>query len=231
MATANPSLRDFISLRYSFGGRWITSVASQRVGAVLAWLALKAGLTPSAVTVLALVTACGGAWLLDVSPHGAVWWIPCGMVLQLSYALDCADGQLARGTGQASPFGAWLDVTCDHLRHVVLAGAATDLMLRDNLRQGIVLAAVGLFLGGAIVVLHTSTQLRSPGDTSEKLADRLHVVRLVLTNATDTPVTLVVLVVLRDHAALLAAYMGLLGLYSLLAAGYIALGRLSRPGN
>lgn len=227
MAREQPLLGDFLSLRYSFGGRVVTRTASQRAGAALAWSAMKVGLTPSAVTLLALLAAIAGSVLLDVSPSGAAWWVPAMVVLQLSYALDCADGQLARGTKRTSAFGGWLDVSCDHLRQVALAMASADLLLRSGLGQGPTLFAVALFLGGSTVVLHTSTHLRSPGSTSEELApDRLHVLRLVLTTVTDTPVMIVFLVVLRDHPGLLAGYLALLGAYYLLMAAYLGLRRL-----
>ena len=42
---------------------------------------------------------------------------------QLAYALDCADGQLARVTGQTSPAGARVDVLCDVAAQIALVTA------------------------------------------------------------------------------------------------------------
>ena len=88
-------------------------------------------ITPNQVTAASALTAiaaaatfAGGAWPLLVV--GA-------LLLQLSFVLDCLDGQLARHRGIATPFGAWLDYMSDCLEDVVLvAGIAAGCALRGG---------------------------------------------------------------------------------------------------
>jgi len=92
------------------------------LGRLFAALAFHAGLTPNAVTALsAASTATGIALLALVSPS-----VPMGVAvaacLVVGYALDAADGQLARLRGGGSPAGEWLD-------HMVDAAKASSLHL------------------------------------------------------------------------------------------------------
>ena len=92
------------------------------LGRLFAALAFHAGLTPNAVTALsAAFTATGIALLALVSPS-----MPMGVAvaacLVVGYALDAADGQLARLRGGGSPAGEWLD-------HMVDAAKASSLHL------------------------------------------------------------------------------------------------------
>ena len=56
-----------------------------------------------------------------------IWAWPVGLLAligwQLAYAFDCADGQLARVTGQASAAGGRLDVLCDVAVQISLVAA------------------------------------------------------------------------------------------------------------
>jgi len=81
----------------------------------------RSRVTPNQVTLASVASAvaaaaafASGAWPLLVV--GAI-------LLQLSFVLDCLDGQLARHRGAASRFGAWLDLMTDSLEDVVLVGA------------------------------------------------------------------------------------------------------------
>src|ERR687886_544707 len=89
----------------------------------VAWWASRRGLTPNQVTVASLVVAviAGGFCCL-----GERWGYVVGAVLlQASFGLDCADGQLARLTGTFSDFGGWLDAMVDRLKeYAVYAGLA-----------------------------------------------------------------------------------------------------------
>src|SRR5919199_1802968 len=89
----------------------------------VAWWASRRGLTPNQVTVASLAVAgiAGGFCAL-----GQRWGYVVGAVLlQASFGLDCADGQLARLTGRFSDFGGWLDAMVDRLKeYAVYAGLA-----------------------------------------------------------------------------------------------------------
>ena len=124
MSTASvgpPTARDFLTQHR--GGGWYSEIVSQRLGALLAVAAHRLGLPPAAVTVLGLLTGVGASMALVLSADAtatatsAVPALATGLAAgagwQLAYALDCADGQLARVTGRASPAGARLDILCD----------------------------------------------------------------------------------------------------------------------
>ena len=89
----------------------------------VAWWASRRGLTPNQVTLASLAVAVvAGACCAT----GTRWGYVAGAVLlQASFGLDCADGQLARLTGRFSEFGGWLDAMVDRLKeYAVYAGLA-----------------------------------------------------------------------------------------------------------
>lgn len=83
------------------------------LGRVLAAASYRAGLTPDQVTYLS--AACTAAGLLVVAAGPATWWsgVLVSLALVLGYALDSADGQLARLRGGGSMVGEWLDHMID----------------------------------------------------------------------------------------------------------------------
>jgi phosphatidylglycerophosphate synthase len=86
---------------------------NRRLGRVLAALAFHAGLTPNAVTALsAACTFPAIALLALLRPSWATGLVVAGLLL-VGYALDSADGQLARLRGGGSPAGEWLDHVVD----------------------------------------------------------------------------------------------------------------------
>jgi phosphatidylglycerophosphate synthase len=83
------------------------------LGRVLAALAFHAGFTPNVVTLLsAMCTFTGVALVALVAPSPGLGLAVVGC-LALGYALDAADGQLARLRGGGSPAGEWLDHMVD----------------------------------------------------------------------------------------------------------------------
>lgn len=85
------------------------------LGRILAAAAYRMGLSPNQVTaVSACVTVLGLAVLIVFGP-GVLTGIVTAALLVLGFALDSADGQVARLTRRSSPAGEWLD-------HVVDAG-------------------------------------------------------------------------------------------------------------
>jgi len=89
----------------------------------VAWWASRRGLTPNQVTLASLAVAVVSA---ACCAAGARWGYVAGaLLLQVSFGLDCADGQLARLTGTFSEFGGWLDTMADRLKeYAVYAGLA-----------------------------------------------------------------------------------------------------------
>jgi phosphatidylglycerophosphate synthase len=89
----------------------------------VAWEAGRLGLTPNQVTLTSLAVAAGAATSFAVGTRPG--YVVGALLLQLSFGLDCADGQLARLTSRFSDLGGWLDAMCDRLKeYVVYAGLA-----------------------------------------------------------------------------------------------------------
>ncbi|MFJ3976874.1 DUF5941 domain-containing protein [Streptomyces sp. NPDC090021] len=77
------------------------------------WCARR-GLTPNQVTTASLITALIAA---GCAATGERWgYVAAGVLLIVSFVLDCTDGQLARYSLQYSTMGAWLDATFDRAK-------------------------------------------------------------------------------------------------------------------
>lgn len=100
------------------------------LGRRLAAAAHVAGLTPNQVTLLS--AACSLLAILLVAFVAPAWWLGPIVVfaLLLGYALDSADGQLARLRGGGSPTGEWLDHTVDVVKINLLHLAVVVSMYR-----------------------------------------------------------------------------------------------------
>jgi len=88
----------------------------------------RVGLTPNLVTLIGLLIAVGGAWLVAVGN----WWAG-GAVVLFGGVFDMFDGALARMTGRASKFGALLDSVVDRVSEAVaLFGVLAFYLISDN---------------------------------------------------------------------------------------------------
>lgn len=100
---------------------WNRFVARPLAAVVIVPLA-RTRITPNQITLLTLPVFIAGCALLVVLPTwGAL--VAGTAILELSYVLDCADGQLARLKGTSSPVGAHLDFLMDELKAFVLVAA------------------------------------------------------------------------------------------------------------
>ena len=126
---SRPSAADFY--RRNRGGGLFSEALSQRLGAGFAWLAYRLGLSPTALTMGNLVVGLAASVAVvalagPVVDHDVPAWVVGLIALvgwQVAYALDCADGQLARVTGRGSPAGARLDILCDVATQIALVTA------------------------------------------------------------------------------------------------------------
>jgi CDP-diacylglycerol--glycerol-3-phosphate 3-phosphatidyltransferase/CDP-diacylglycerol--inositol 3-phosphatidyltransferase len=74
-------------------------------------LLLRLGVSPNAVTLVGTLGVCAGA--LVCFPRG---WLLAGVLVITAFVFsDMIDGYMARTSGQASPFGAFLDSTLDRI--------------------------------------------------------------------------------------------------------------------
>ncbi|WP_165956197.1 CDP-alcohol phosphatidyltransferase family protein [Streptomyces hainanensis] len=93
------------------------------LGRRLAAAGYRLGLTPNQVTVVSAVFSFAGVAGVAALPPS--WPLAFGVyaALVLGFALDSADGQLARLRGQSSPAGEWLDHAVDCAKITALHGA------------------------------------------------------------------------------------------------------------
>ncbi|MFF9850769.1 DUF5941 domain-containing protein [Streptomyces litmocidini] len=92
------------------------------------WCARR-GLTPNQVTTASLLTALIAAGCAATGARGG--YVAAGVLLIVSFVLDCTDGQLARYALKYSTMGAWLDATFDRAKEYAFyaglaLGAARD---------------------------------------------------------------------------------------------------------
>jgi phosphatidylglycerophosphate synthase len=121
--STRPTAADFLARNR--GGGLFTETVSQRIGAYLCVLANRFGLPPTALTLANLVLGLGAstAVIALAGDMNVALGLAALLVWQLAYALDCADGQLARVTGRTSPAGKRIDVLCDVALQIALVAS------------------------------------------------------------------------------------------------------------
>ena len=141
------------------------------VGRVLAAAAASTGVSPNGVTAVSALCTAVGLIVLVISPVGWVTGLVVAFLLVLGFALDSADGQVARLTGRGSLAGEWLDHVVDSGKMVavhaaVLVAAATQELLTGPLLLiplAYMLVAVVLFSGMTIFELLRRTRPHPAG--------------------------------------------------------------------
>jgi hypothetical protein len=82
----------------------------------------RTAVTPNQITIASLLVFLVAAGIMIVLPgHGGL--AIAVAVIELSYVLDCVDGQLARMRGSSSPIGAHFDFLMDELKAFILVAA------------------------------------------------------------------------------------------------------------
>jgi hypothetical protein len=109
---------------------WNRLVARPLAAPVVALLE-RTRVTPNQVTLMSLVVFLAAAGLLVLLP-GRQGLITAIVVLELSYVLDCVDGQLARLRGTSSPVGAHFDFLMDELKAFLLVCATAVRLWGDS---------------------------------------------------------------------------------------------------
>ncbi len=190
LAEARPTVADFH--RVNRGGGLFSESVSQWLGAVFALVAQRLGLRPTALTITNLVLGLGTSVavvaLAEPVAEGRVpaWLVGLVALIgwQVAYALDCADGQLARVTGQGSAAGARVDVLCDVAAQIALVAALAATAVAQSPSTPAWLVAA--FAGTWMVNLVTSVMQAGPNAAS-------------MVTSTSLPVRLVKLI--RDYGA------------------------------
>src|SRR3954468_18785062 len=115
----------------------------------------RSRVTPNQITFSSLFVFAAGAALLALMP-GRMGLAAAVLVIELSYVLDCVDGQLARLRGTSTPVGAHLDFLMDELKAFLLvATAGTRLWRQQGSDLWLVEALFGLVAVASAISLTT----------------------------------------------------------------------------
>ena len=97
---------------------WFTTFLVSPYTRFWARWAARRGFTPNQVTSASMMVGLLAALCFA---SGVRWAVVLGAIaLQLSFSLDCVDGQLSRYTQRFSAFGGWLDSTFDRLKETLV---------------------------------------------------------------------------------------------------------------
>lgn len=139
---------------------WFTEWVCRPPAALVVWAVADTRVTPNQLTLssLLLCLAACAIWLAVPGYAGAAIGVA---VFEVSFVLDCADGQLARWRGTASAAGHLLDFLVDELKALLVLGSvAVRLWLASGDPTWLVLGVTGLT--GLAAGLAMTTFLRRP---------------------------------------------------------------------
>jgi phosphatidylglycerophosphate synthase len=130
-------------------------LVARPLAAVVVTVLAPTSITPNQVTFLTLPVFLAGAALLALVPTwGAL--IGAAAIMEFSYVLDCADGQLARLKGTSSPVGAHLDFLMDELKaFTLIAAIAVRLWMPAHDPRWLIEGLFGLVIVSAAISLTT----------------------------------------------------------------------------
>lgn len=171
--TVSENIRALASAQKSNAGAPLYSrVINRPAGRVLAAVAHRIGLTPDQVTAISAVCTYLGIILIAVWRPSVLATVVTSLLLMLGYALDSADGQLARLRHGGSRAGEWLDHVADVIKLSTIHGAIAISLYRFALGTDIHSASLLLIplAFGAVQNIHffsyiLTYQLRYNGGT------------------------------------------------------------------
>lgn len=112
-------------------------------------------MSPNQLTAMSLLFVLAAVAVMVCFGFGSIVASVVVALLALAYVLDCADGQLARTSGQCSKFGAWFDHVSDTAKVFIIHGGIGWLLLRSIGVHGISLEwsflAVLIHLSGSVI--------------------------------------------------------------------------------
>ena len=120
----------------------------------------RLGLTPNALTLIGFAITTAGAILVGVQA-----WIVGGLVVFVGGVFDMFDGTLARATGQASKFGAFMDSTFDKAGEILVFIGCLGALANSNVGTVPILVAAGA-MGASIMVSYTRAKSDALGYSS-----------------------------------------------------------------
>jgi phosphatidylglycerophosphate synthase len=150
---------------------WWNRFVARPLASVVVVLLARTSVTPNQVTLSTLLVFGIGAATLAFA-HGWAALIASAAVIEFSYVLDCADGQLARLKGISSPVGAHLDFLMDELKAFMLVAAAGFRLWRPMRDVRFLFEGLGGLLVVAAAISLTTFMRRPEYATATGLAVR-----------------------------------------------------------
>jgi hypothetical protein len=124
---------------------WFTEHVARPPAAVVVYGLRGTRVTPNQVTFASAALAAGACAMIALLP-GWAWLVVAAAVFELSFVLDCADGQLARLRKLASPLGHLLDFLMDELKAMAVFGCVAVRLWREQGDDRLLLVGIaGLF--------------------------------------------------------------------------------------
>lgn len=114
------------------GVPWYMRVVNRRLGRALAAALSTTRVSPDQVTLVSALVTTVGLVVLVLARVGVTTACVVVVLLQVGFALDAADGQLARLTGCGSVAGQWADHVVDVARTVCLHLAVAVALVRHG---------------------------------------------------------------------------------------------------
>jgi phosphatidylglycerophosphate synthase len=197
------------------------------LGRVLAAAAFRAGLTPNQVTLLSALVSYAALAAVALLPPS--WGLAAGVYagLVLGFALDSADGQLARLRRESSAVGEWLDHVVDAAKITALHAVVLISFYRhfDLPHDGWLLlpllfqlAAVVIFFGGLLREKLKPAPKPAPGTPAPPPPSRVRAVALL---PVDYGVLCALFLLLGSQTAFRLGYLALCAAYVLFCAAFL----------
>jgi phosphatidylserine synthase len=186
---------------------------NRRLGRYLAAWAFRAGLSPNQVTALSAACTFAAVLALAILPANGWLGLVVTLALALGYALDSADGQVARLRGGGSAAGEWLDHVVDAIKSSALHGAVLLSAYRflPEGQRGLLLLPLGFMLVAAVsfavfLLNDLLTAARLHRDTTSVIRTGSSPLRSLLGAPTDYGVLVYAFLLLGVPAAFFTAY-------------------------
>jgi phosphatidylglycerophosphate synthase len=206
--------------------RWV----NRRFGRWLAAAAYVIGLTPNTVTLISAASTFSALVLVIVIPPTLWLGILVAFLLLFGYALDSADGQLARLTGKSSKAGEWLDHVIDATKIGVMHSAVLISFYRFSgvryspllfVPLGFMVASFVFFFGMILVDQLRRSAAAEAGQTYAKPSGRGGTVQTIVAIPTDYAVLCLSFLLLGAHDAFVVAYVVLFVAQTLVTAAVL----------
>jgi phosphatidylglycerophosphate synthase len=121
-------------------GLW-TRFVLRPLSVPFAWLALRLGLSANAVSYLSVLFSIAGGVLFSLPGFVLPLW--GAILLNLFSILDCADGNVARATKTAGPWGGWADAVMGFVAYTaVFLSTGVYVFLRTGRWQALLVAGL-----------------------------------------------------------------------------------------